>query len=303
MQRAAKDRGYRTASAFIRAAIESEIKSRNEIAGIEEQTAASFDRVSKEVRRVLRSQQALFALLDALTRVVLTCVAEPSVRDEIPGHRSGEGTLHATDESGGSDNGDWRSVRDAGPNQRCPRAMTKRSSGLDRARHTFRMVEAKPSNGGLASNSSCTTRGRAADVQTREGSRVGLIVSDARYESLIARMLRAGSGGSRTLPGARRRGRRRCCFDALENNVELPSRLRQWQAEKDELLWKVIIAPEFGDRVDLQKLTRELMQRMAKDLNRPLEWSAVMHSNTEHPHVHVALRGDWRQLKLPRNDN
>ena len=79
LQKAARDRGYRTPSAFIRAAIESEIKSRDDVWGIEEQTAASFDRLTKELRRVLRGQQAVFALLDALTKVVLTCVAEPPV--------------------------------------------------------------------------------------------------------------------------------------------------------------------------------------------------------------------------------
>jgi predicted DNA-binding protein len=77
MQRAATERGYRTPSAFIRAAIESELKSRNDLAAVEEQTAASFDRLAKEVRRVLRVQQALFALVDALTKAFLTCVPEP----------------------------------------------------------------------------------------------------------------------------------------------------------------------------------------------------------------------------------
>jgi type IV secretory pathway VirD2 relaxase len=33
------------------------------------------------------------------------------------------------------------------------------------------------------------------------------------------------------------------------------------------------------------------MSRMASDLHTSLEWVAVAHFNTEHPHVHVALRG------------
>jgi len=78
IQQSAKDRGYRTPSAFIRAAIEDELKSHSQMAGMEEQTAASFDRPSKEMRRVLRGQQALFALLDALTKAFLTCVPEPA---------------------------------------------------------------------------------------------------------------------------------------------------------------------------------------------------------------------------------
>ena len=77
LQKATKDRGYRSPSAFIRAAIESELKSRSERAGMEEQTAASFDRLAKEFRRVLRGQQAIFALLDAFTKVFLGCVPDP----------------------------------------------------------------------------------------------------------------------------------------------------------------------------------------------------------------------------------
>jgi Arc/MetJ-type ribon-helix-helix transcriptional regulator len=77
LQKATKDRGYRSPSAFIRAAIEAELKSRSESEGMEEQTAASFDRLAKELRRTLRGQQALFALLDAFTKVFLACVPEP----------------------------------------------------------------------------------------------------------------------------------------------------------------------------------------------------------------------------------
>jgi type IV secretory pathway VirD2 relaxase len=58
----------------------------------------------------------------------------------------------------------------------------------------------------------------------------------------------------------------------------------------DKRLFKLIISPEFGDRLDLQKLTHELMRRMEKDLHTRLEWASVTHFNTEHPHVHIALR-------------
>ena len=79
---------------------------------------------------------------------------------------------------------------------------------------------------------------------------------------------------------------------------------QHWQAEGDKLLWKLIISPEFGDRVDLQRLTRDLLQRMEQDLDHPLEWVGVVHRNTEHPHVHVALRGaarDGQELRLSRD--
>ncbi len=56
--------------------------------------------------------------------------------------------------------------------------------------------------------------------------------------------------------------------------------------------------------MDLQRLTRDLLQRMEQDLDRPLEWVGVVHRNTEHPHVHVALRGascDGKELRLSRD--
>jgi hypothetical protein len=80
-------------------------------------------------------------------------------------------------------------------------------------------------------------------------------------------------------------------FDPRETELNVSTRLQGWQARKDELLWKVIISPEFGDRVDLQRLTRDVMSRVALDVGGPLEWVAVARDNTEHPHVHVALRG------------
>jgi type IV secretory pathway VirD2 relaxase len=50
----------------------------------------------------------------------------------------------------------------------------------------------------------------------------------------------------------------------------------------------MIVSPEFGERIDLNRLTRDLMGKMEKDLDTRLEWVAVPHFNTEHPHVHVA---------------
>jgi type IV secretory pathway VirD2 relaxase len=56
-------------------------------------------------------------------------------------------------------------------------------------------------------------------------------------------------------------------------------------------VFKVILTPEFGERVDMKALARELATQMEIDLQKKLEWCAVEHFNTEHPHVHMALRG------------
>jgi type IV secretory pathway VirD2 relaxase len=92
-------------------------------------------------------------------------------------------------------------------------------------------------------------------------------------------------------------------FDAEKHGIDIGVRLDSWQSAGDRRLWKMIISPEFGERVDLVRLTRELMSQVESDLEIPLEWVAVAHFNTEHPHVHIALRGvgrDQREIRLPR---
>jgi len=80
-------------------------------------------------------------------------------------------------------------------------------------------------------------------------------------------------------------------FSRDGGSVDLAERLQHWQAEGDERLWKLIVSPEFGNQVDLSRLTRDLMNCMEEELATKLEWAAVEHYNTEHAHVHIALRG------------
>jgi type IV secretory pathway VirD2 relaxase len=93
-------------------------------------------------------------------------------------------------------------------------------------------------------------------------------------------------------------------FDAATRGVDVPATLDDWQKARDSRIWKIIISPEFGERTDLTQLTRELMARMEKDLAGQLEWVAVGHFNTTHPHVHVALRGVsncGEEIRLPKD--
>ena len=75
----AKAKGYKSPSAFIRAAIRNEMDGRSEWTGFEQRLAAGIDRTNEEVARIGRGQQAALALLDALTKTVLTCIPEPPV--------------------------------------------------------------------------------------------------------------------------------------------------------------------------------------------------------------------------------
>ena len=98
--------------------------------------------------------------------------------------------------------------------------------------------------------------------------------------------------------------RLRAGFDATEQGINVAARLDQWQSAGDERMWKVIVSPEFGDKIDLLQLTRELVQRMTRDLDTRLEWVAVAHFNADNPHVHIALRGvreNGRSSRLERD--
>ena len=84
-------------------------------------------------------------------------------------------------------------------------------------------------------------------------------------------------------------------FSRSEDSVDLPLTLNSWQDEGDEKLHKIIVSPEYADRIDLKEHTRELMQQVESDLARDIEWVAVIHKNTDYSHVHVALRGKDRE--------
>jgi Arc/MetJ-type ribon-helix-helix transcriptional regulator len=71
IQSAAKLRGYSSPSAFLRAAIKKELGEREDgMVGTEERIAASVEQVRREVFRFGRAQQALFAFLDSLAKVI-----------------------------------------------------------------------------------------------------------------------------------------------------------------------------------------------------------------------------------------
>lgn len=78
VEETAKTGGYASPSAFVRAAIRNELNGRAELTGTEERIAGGFDRMSREISRVGRSQQAIFALMDTFAKTLLTCLPEPS---------------------------------------------------------------------------------------------------------------------------------------------------------------------------------------------------------------------------------
>jgi Arc/MetJ-type ribon-helix-helix transcriptional regulator len=76
---AVKNRGYANPCSFVRTAVENELSDRHgALLGVEERMAATIEQVRREIFRVARGQQALFAFVDSLAKVLLTCLPEPS---------------------------------------------------------------------------------------------------------------------------------------------------------------------------------------------------------------------------------
>jgi hypothetical protein len=49
-------------------------------------------------------------------------------------------------------------------------------------------------------------------------------------------------------------------FDANGEIADLPAKLRSWQSAGDPRMFKLIVSPEFGERVDLVRLVCDLMR-------------------------------------------
>ena len=60
----------------------------------------------------------------------------------------------------------------------------------------------------------------------------------------------------------------------------------------DRHQFRFIVSAEDGAELsDLRTTTRDLMQQMEADLGTKLDWIAVDHHNTGHPHTHILVRG------------
>jgi hypothetical protein len=78
IEAASHQRGFASSSAFIRYAVDQELTGReDDLTGAEERLAGSIEAVRRDLFRVMRVQQALFAYIDTLAKTFLTCVPEP----------------------------------------------------------------------------------------------------------------------------------------------------------------------------------------------------------------------------------
>ena len=67
---------------------------------------------------------------------------------------------------------------------------------------------------------------------------------------------------------------------------DIHTTLANWQKAGDPRMFKLIISPEFGERVDLERLTRQLLEKMEKDFGTRFEWVATAHTT---PNIRMCM--------------
>jgi type IV secretory pathway VirD2 relaxase len=86
---------------------------------------------------------------------------------------------------------------------------------------------------------------------------------------------------------------------------EIDSKSFLEEGKDDRHQFRIILSPEdAGELADLNSFTRDVMAAAENDLATKLDWVAVNHFDTDHPHVHVVLRGkadDGKDLVIARN--
>jgi len=77
------------------------------------------------------------------------------------------------------------------------------------------------------------------------------------------------------------------------------------RCDDDRHHFRFIVSPEDAPEMsDLRAFARDLMGQMESDLGTKLDWVAVDHWNTAHPHLHVIVRGvaeDGSDLVIARD--
>ncbi|CAM4342385.1 MULTISPECIES: relaxase/mobilization nuclease domain-containing protein [Roseobacteraceae] len=90
--------------------------------------------------------------------------------------------------------------------------------------------------------------------------------------------------------GTSRDGERGQLYSRTEDRADGDAFLERGQDDRHQ--FRFIVSPEDGAELsDLTAYTRDLMGRMEADLGTQLDWVAINHYNTGHPHVHVIVRG------------
>ena len=196
-----------------------------------------------------------------------------------------------------------------------PKLGRSRAKGKSPQKFISRVLRAASKAGPVARRGLSVKRG--AGAERGRGQVVARLVGDrlsatSRRVAVKARLvnLRRAAKGSAIAhlkyierDGVTPNGERGRAYDRADDLADVGE--FEKRGAKDRHQFRFIVSPEdaaeFGD---LKAYTRDLMAQMERDLGTRLEWVAVDHWDTEHPHTHIVLRGvadDGTDLVIARD--
>jgi len=134
--------------------------------------------------------------------------------------------------------------------------------------------------------------GRVLGTRPIGGRHSRRVIVKTRYVLLAGKGLARAQAHLRYLQrdGTTREGERGTLYAADRDVADGKEFLERGAGDRHQ--FRFIVAAEDGaDYEDLKPLVRRLMAQAEKDLGTRLDWVAVDHFNTGHPHSHILLRG------------
>lgn len=175
-----------------------------------------------------------------------------------------------------------------------------------RSRYLREMVRNAARSGGRKRSNSSSRRafqggriGRGAGVARVLASRdryaafrVRRVVIKARFIKLAGQGLKGARVHLRYLQrdGVTREGLPGDLYDAKLDRVDGAGFLERSDGDRHQFRF-IVSAEDAIEYDDLKDFTRRLMRQMEEDLGTRLDWVAVDHYNTGHPHTHIVVRG------------
>ena len=190
----------------------------------------------------------------------------------------------------------------------------RESKGRTNLRTTKRILEhtAKAGTGTLRQRGHIMPGTRRRSMAPGVLARAGLIAPGSRRVIVRARYSRqrAGDVGAARAhlryiqrDGVTREGEPGRLYDARSDDADAGAFLER--SDGDPHQFRFIVSPEDSPRLcNLKPFVRDLMRQMEQDLDTKLDWVAVDHFNTGHPHTHVVIRGrddQGRDLVMARD--
>ena len=141
--------------------------------------------------------------------------------------------------------------------------------------------------------------GRGASIGRLLSSRDRLAGFRLRRAVVKTRLVRLGSKGMATArahlryiqrDGVTREGNPGELYSAQVDSADGKAFLERCDGDRHQFRF-IVSAEDGAEYPDLKPYVRRLMSQVETDLGTKLDWVAVNHFNTEHPHSHIMLRG------------